>query len=158
VTTATIKTVLGEDGNDTLGGLNGQADTLAGGRGNDLLTGSGGADTLWGGSGADRFHYTLPTDGTDHIADFNAAEGDIVEILAGAFGGGLVAGTDATTGGGIFGTSGDANFSSPTERFHYDTANHTLYYDSDGSGGAASQALATFDNNATIQAQNIHMV
>ncbi|WJI60126.1 hypothetical protein NLY33_29380 [Mesorhizobium sp. C432A] len=45
--------MLGEDGNDTLNGLNLQADILSGGRGDDTLSGNSGNDTLYGGSGAD---------------------------------------------------------------------------------------------------------
>ncbi|MER8986039.1 Ig-like domain-containing protein, partial [Mesorhizobium sp. M0843] len=52
-TTATETTLLGEDGNDTLNGLNLQADILSGGRGDDTLSGNSGNDTLYGGSGAD---------------------------------------------------------------------------------------------------------
>ncbi|ESZ39619.1 hypothetical protein X732_14435 [Mesorhizobium sp. L2C066B000] len=52
-TTSAETTLLGEGGNDTLNGLNLQADILSGGRGDDTLSGNSGNDTLYGGSGAD---------------------------------------------------------------------------------------------------------
>lgn len=60
------------------------ADALTGGAGNDTITGGGGWDALVGGAGADRFVYANRTDRLDHILDFNAAEGDVVD-LAGVF-------------------------------------------------------------------------
>jgi Ca2+-binding RTX toxin-like protein len=155
-TTATITTLLGEDGNDTLNGLNGQVDTLAGGRGNDTLIGHGGADILSGGSGADHFQYTLPTDGGDHILDFSSAEGDSIDILLSGFtGAGLAAGNPTAA---QFGSSADNTFASGAERFHFNTASHTLLYDADGSaGGSVAVILAVLDNAATLAANNIHI-
>ncbi|TGQ05788.1 type I secretion C-terminal target domain-containing protein [Mesorhizobium sp. M2E.F.Ca.ET.166.01.1.1] len=51
--TATKTTVMGQDGNDTLTGINGHDTILAGGQGNDTLTGMDGNDKLYGGSGDD---------------------------------------------------------------------------------------------------------
>ncbi len=82
----------GGDGRDTLHGLagddylNGGADDdrLQGGDGNDRLLGGAGADRLLGGSGADLFIYTAVTDSTadarDRILDFDAAEGDLIDL------------------------------------------------------------------------------
>jgi Ca2+-binding RTX toxin-like protein len=82
--------VYGNLGDDTLdGGLGGDvlrggqgADLLEGGAGNDFLAGDRGDDTLTGGGGADVFHAWAGA-GIDRVTDFNAAEGDRVEILAG---------------------------------------------------------------------------
>jgi Ca2+-binding RTX toxin-like protein len=54
-------------------------DTITGGSGNDWLSGGTGTDTLAGGGGADRF---VITDVSDIITDYNAAEGDIIDLSA----------------------------------------------------------------------------
>lgn len=55
-------------------------DTLKGGDGNDLLIGGAGNDTLYGGNGADTFKYLGGNEGTDRIKDFNAKQGDKIDI------------------------------------------------------------------------------
>lgn len=99
--------LLGGDGNDTIsggsgndviqgGGLNdllfGDSgdDQLDGGLGDDVLVGGSGSDQLTGGGGADTFAWTsvheIDADGdgsvdvADVIHDFNAAEGDTIDI------------------------------------------------------------------------------
>lgn len=83
--------IYGGTGNDELWGdqdasfsnLTGN-DTLYGGSGNDILVGHSGADELIGGADADRFVYRVFNESTpgmrDHIADFNAAEGDRIDL------------------------------------------------------------------------------
>ena len=101
----------------------GGTDTVYGGNGDDIIVGGSGSDTLWGNAGADHFRYTATGDGganfsqagADLIKDFNMAEGDVIEISASAFGGGLVAGNDAT---GIFNSSANNNFGA-NERLHF---------------------------------------
>jgi Ca2+-binding RTX toxin-like protein len=70
----------GESGHDVLNGFAG-SDTLLGGEGNDTLDGGTGADSLVGGLDADVFLFRLAAqaDG-DIIADFNAAEGDRIDL------------------------------------------------------------------------------
>lgn len=75
----------GRAGDDRLiGGLGN--DTLFGGAGNDRLNGGLGADRLHGGAGADVFVYTdiaesnLNPGGRDVILDFNAAQGDRIDL------------------------------------------------------------------------------
>ena len=64
--------------------------------------------------------------------------------------------TDAT---GIFGSSADDTFGSPSERFHFNTATQTLLYDSNGSDAAGTQvALAVLANGGPVDAAYIHMV
>jgi serralysin len=71
-------TVEGGSGDDTLHG--GQADDLLlGGAGNDQLWGDLGNDTLYGGPGADTFHLQTGG-GQDRVMDFNAKEGDHVQL------------------------------------------------------------------------------
>ena len=130
----------------------------------DTLVGNGGSDILVGNGGADHFLYNATTDGgtilnqagADHILDFNTALGDSIDVSASAFGGGLVAGNDAS---GIFGSSADDTFGSPTERFHLNTSTHTLLYDSNGSfAGGTQVALAVLEHAATVDATHIHAV
>ena len=52
-TTATIRNLMGLDGNDTLTGSNALDDILSGGRGNDTINAGTGNDLLYGGSGSD---------------------------------------------------------------------------------------------------------
>lgn len=79
--------IQGRMGDDTINGLGGD-DMLRGGRGRDSLDGGAGADwlsggrdddILRGGAGADIFN-SFADAGTDTIVDFNAGEGDRVEI------------------------------------------------------------------------------
>jgi Ca2+-binding RTX toxin-like protein len=58
-------------------------DFLVGGDGNDILAGGIGNDTLSGGTGADAFvlNETGSTN-LDHIVDYNAAEGDKIDLQA----------------------------------------------------------------------------
>lgn len=91
----------GEQGRDALFGGAG-ADRLVGDEGEDLLDGGSGADRLIGGEGADRFVLSGAADSgqgadlRDVFADFNAAEGDMINL----------SGIDADTG-----AAGDQAFS-----------------------------------------------
>ncbi len=78
-----------QGGNDTLTGGAGN-DTIFGQEGNDLITGGLGADTLYGGSDADRFFFNAIAEAGDTIKDFDAAEGDVLDLS------GLLASTSAT--------------------------------------------------------------
>ncbi|OEE47821.1 retention module-containing protein [Vibrio anguillarum] len=73
--------LLGGSGHDHLEGGDGD-DSLVGGGGNDTLIGGLGADILTGGSGADIFKWTPDTvdEQTDTITDFNAGEGDVIDL------------------------------------------------------------------------------
>ncbi|MDB5467659.1 MAG: hypothetical protein JWQ46_2421 [Phenylobacterium sp.] len=79
--------IFGRPGNDTLNGGPGN-DHLRGGQGNDLISGGAGDDwisgdrgddTLSGGPGGDTFH-SFAGAGLDRVTDFNAAEGDRVQL------------------------------------------------------------------------------
>jgi Ca2+-binding RTX toxin-like protein len=72
-------------GDDSLKGFGG-ADTLVGHDGNDRLEGGLGADLLRGDLGADRFVWSsiddtgLTAATADLVADFNAAQGDRIDL------------------------------------------------------------------------------
>ncbi|HEY8963600.1 MAG TPA: type I secretion C-terminal target domain-containing protein, partial [Alphaproteobacteria bacterium] len=74
-------TISGGAGNDTIFAWTGN-DTLKGGAGNDILAGEGGADILTGGSGQDVFVSHRGDLGTyvDRITDFDANEGDVIDL------------------------------------------------------------------------------
>lgn len=73
-------------GNTSANSLSGGAgnDYLSGSSGNDSIHGSAGKDQLVGGSGADKFMFRAISDSTvsyrDSILDFNAAQGDRIEL------------------------------------------------------------------------------
>jgi Ca2+-binding RTX toxin-like protein len=73
--------LFGLAGNDLLDGGAGN-DVLDGGPGSDLLFGGPGNDTLTGGDGADRFFLLSLPDRGDRLLDFNADEGDVLDLSA----------------------------------------------------------------------------
>jgi Ca2+-binding RTX toxin-like protein len=83
--------------NQLLGG--GGGDALDGAAGADLIRGGQGTDTLTGGLGNDIFRFQTLAECGDVITDFLnlAGDNDKFQILASAFGGGLVAGALAAT-------------------------------------------------------------
>ena len=72
-------TLRGDAGNDFLDGGAGN-DILNGGEGDDILRGGLGNDQLTGGTGADLFLWQRGDLGSDIIRDFNAAEGDRIDL------------------------------------------------------------------------------
>lgn len=74
--------LLGGTGNDVMRGGQGD-DAVTGGAGDDWLAGDRGSDTLAGARGADTFH-SFAGAGLDHILDFNFAEGDRLNLVAGS--------------------------------------------------------------------------
>jgi VCBS repeat-containing protein len=134
-------------------------DVLKGGSGNDRIIGGGGNDTLTGGGGNDAFRLSSPTGGTVEITDFSNDNQhnnlDVIEILGSAFGG-L---NPTNTPGSLFGSSGNDNFGSTSERFHFNTNTHELLYDSNGSAaGGTQEVLAILDNGHTLAASQVHIV
>ncbi len=75
----------GTTGANSLAGMTG-ADLLNGRDGNDWLNGGLGADQLYGGTGSDKFFYRSTSDTgktlatADTIFDFNAAQGDKIDL------------------------------------------------------------------------------
>jgi VCBS repeat-containing protein len=127
-TNATTLTAAGS-GDSILIATNG-TEALNGGSGNDILIGNSGSHVMTGGGGNDTFAFLHTTDGPGIITDFNnTTEHDHIAVSASGFGGGLTAGMDVS---GLFETSSDNQFSGFGAEFHFDTANQTLYFSSDG--------------------------
>ncbi|MTI15776.1 DUF642 domain-containing protein [Rhodobacteraceae bacterium RKSG542] len=93
-------------------------DTMFGGAGSDVLSGGAGQDTLYGGTGADSFVISN-LDAVDAIADFSAAEGDVVDLT------------------GLFEVSTDVS-----DYVRYDNETGELSVDKDGAENGADFTLA----------------
>ncbi|QFI69846.1 type I secretion C-terminal target domain-containing protein [Sinorhizobium alkalisoli] len=129
----------GGDGNDILYGgaghdiLYGGAgdDTLYGGLGDDTIYGGAGSDTLSGGAGADTFVIAddeLQLGIDDVITDYNAAEGDVVDLSA------------------LLGELAPGTLEQHVQIVQ-DGENANLQVDTDGSGNSASwQTVAVLEN------------
>ena len=118
-------------GDDYLDGDIGE-DTLHGNAGNDTLIGGAGDDTLTGGTDADIFIFNK-TNGTDTITDFDASEGDKIQIETAAFGDIL-----------------SVNFSSGTLSIVFNTnSNDQVVIRTDSL--ATLENVSTFDVNASVE-------
>jgi VCBS repeat-containing protein len=148
---ASTTTLTGTSGNDVLIATQG-GEALNGGAGNDVLIGNGGSHILTGGTGDDIFAFQQTTDGPNTITDFNnTTEHDRIALSANGFGGGLTPGMDASP---VFETSNDNTFQSHSSLFHFDTANHTLYYSPDGTT-ASEIALAQVQAGVVLHPQDL---
>jgi Ca2+-binding RTX toxin-like protein len=128
----------GAAGNDTLLGGAGD-DLLIGGTGDEVLDGGGGNDFLIGGSGADVFRFTTTPApwNVDTIKDFTPGVDEIhlSRAVFGAIGPGtLSAAAFAANAAGTAQTAG--------HRIIYETDTGSLWYDRDGTGGAAPVKFA----------------
>ncbi len=130
------------------------ADTLMGGAGTDTLFGNGGADYLTGGTGADIFHFNSSGTGA-HITDFESGTDKIQLNVSNTEFSAMVGGwTFTTVSDGVSHSGGTAQAT-----LTYDTQDHVLYYDADGTGtGSAAVAVAHIANAATVTASDIHPV
>lgn len=132
----------GMDGNDVLKG-GGVDDQLLGGTGNDILMGEQGNDVLTGGAGGDIFVYAAFGNGIDVITDFQRGE-DKIRLLKFAFeelgdkiyASNVVSVNQDLTQFELRLIPADGN-----DRLIFNKWNHTLYYDSDGSGAELASAL-----------------
>jgi len=146
--TSYADTVIGDDGDNKLWGMNGNdvvdgrggKDMVYGGNGNDDLYGGNGADKLiggkgndlqWGETGADHFIFETIQDSVvgsnrDIIKDFSKSDGDLIDLSA----------IDAIDGGGnnSFDYVGSDTFSGTAGELRYQ--NNLLQGDTDGDGKA----------------------
>ncbi len=144
-------------GNTAANSLNGSAgiDVLTGGGGNDTLIGGTGNDRLTGGSGNDFFRFSSPNDRTDTISDFSKVSGNLdkIQVLASGFGGGLIAGTLASSRF-ILGTAA----TNTSQRFIYNQSTGALFFDGDGLGGTGQSQIATLSNKPGLVASDIVVI
>jgi Ca2+-binding RTX toxin-like protein len=148
--TADLKVLTGA-GTDAIVGGSGN-DTFFASLGNDIFT--GGAGNFTGGAGNNTFAFNSPNLGSDRITDFNnTTRADQIQMSAAGFGGGLTVNQDVTS---AFGTSANAIFGTTSERFHFDTANQTLYYSANGTTGSEI-ALAQIEAGVTRHPHDIHV-
>jgi Ca2+-binding RTX toxin-like protein len=125
---------------------NSDDDLIDGGAGNDLLKDAGGADTFL-------FKTAIGAGNVDKIIDFNAAADTIklentgAELFNDLAKGWLSA--DEFKVIGVGGSPVDAN-----DHILYNQASGALFYDADGSGGAAKVQFATITNGAVLGADD----
>ena len=133
-------------------------DTLSGGGGSDKLIGGLGADILNGGGGKDQFVQLSPLEGIDKIQDFNVKDDTLVFSAAG-FGGGLHAGQHLVAGQ-TFIASTNPVATTTAGTFLYDTDDHNLYWDPDGStiGGVAQVQVDHFDTAVALKADDFSIL
>jgi VCBS repeat-containing protein len=151
---ATSTSLTGTGGDDIIIATNG-TETLDGGGGNDILIGNSGSHVMTGGTGNDAFAFLSTSDGPGIVTDFNnTTEQDHIVISANGFGGGLTAGMDVTS---EFETSGDDQFSGSGAVFHFDSANQTLYFSSDGTQANAI-AVTSVQSGVTLNPHDLIIV
>ena len=147
-------TLTAGSGNSILIATNG-TESLQGGAGNDILIGNSGSHTMSGGGGNDTFAFLHSTDGPGVITDFNnTTQQDHIAVSASGYGGSLTPGMDVSS---TFETSNDNQFSGSGAEFHFDTANQTLYFSSDGSQANAI-AVTSVQNGVVLTAHDLHIV
>jgi hypothetical protein len=131
-------------------------DGLIGRSGNDRLVGGKGDDILSGGKGEDTF--VLTNQGYDQIIDFNGFEGDILEVSASAFGGGLTPGFFLKADQ-IRSEVGATQATTLAHRFIYNIGNGSLWFDRDGIGNQFIPIpVAGLGNQALISSYNIKVI
>jgi Ca2+-binding RTX toxin-like protein len=135
-------------------------DVLIGNANTNLLQGGNGNDKLTGGAGVDAFVYGSPNEGLDTITDFGNG-GDIFQISASGFGGGLVAGTPLQTTAaatGVFVSGANPGYLGTMAHFLYDTATDILSFDADGNGGGAKVELAQLSGMPTLTTSQFSII
>jgi Ca2+-binding RTX toxin-like protein len=153
-----VPVILGTSGDNSLTGTSGK-DLIIGFDGNDTITGNGGGDTMIGGGGADHFRFNAKTDGIDTIVDFTSGV-DVLDFSRLAFGNHLAAGhgNTGTLDASHFAANSDGQATAATAQFIYDTTNHILSFDADGTGGTAAVQIALLGNAPVLTNTDFHLV
>ncbi len=144
--------VLGNDGNDTLLGGGGR-DRLDGGTGADTINGGEGRDKLIGGADSDTFVFDVKpaSKNLDKVKDFKVFDDTIA--LDDAVFKKLDPGVLKAKFFQIGDSAGDSN-----DRVIYDEETGGLFYDKDGSGGAAQKQIAQLDAHLKLGHQDILVI
>ncbi|WP_135506368.1 calcium-binding protein [Roseovarius aestuariivivens] len=154
-----VQTVYDQQNNPVvLNGIGNSLDnTIVGNPFENTIIGRAGNDTLRGQAGSDTFVFDRvfgPTN-VDRIVDFNtneANEGDLLKFKSSLLGGGLTAGL-LSADNFVQGTQA----SDADDRFVFDQSSGELWFDVDGTGASQQFLLATFDQNASVEAANIEI-
>jgi Ca2+-binding RTX toxin-like protein/beta-lactamase class A len=150
---ASANTLYGGDGDDTINGRAGD-DRLVGGNGADRLIGGLGADLLTGGGGPDLFEFTRIAESTvagagrDRITDFDAAEGDLIDLRA-------IDAVAGVAGDQAFAFIGTSAFSHTAGELNYRVAGALTFLDGDVNGDAVADFSIALNNVPTLTAAGI---
>jgi Ca2+-binding RTX toxin-like protein len=160
---SSIPVVVGNAAANTISGSNaimvGLAgnDTIVSNGGNNVMVGGAGNDNLYGGAGNDQFVFNATSEGLDQIYNFHA--GDAIAFASSGFGAHLAA-AGANTGV-LDASHFVANTTGPTtaaQEFWFNTATHTLYFDSNGSAPGGQTAMAHLQNSYVLHNTDILIV
>lgn len=146
--------ISGDVGNDTLIGFSG-SDTLLGGAGKDWIEGGTGNDYLTGGAGKDVFIFSsaLSVAGVDRITDFSVAD-DTIHLNSHIFTALGEAGHKISSAEFRIGTAAQ----DATDHIIYNSSTGALFYDADGSGGAAAQKFAVIGSGLALSSADFLVV
>jgi Ca2+-binding RTX toxin-like protein len=145
--TAFADFIFGAGGNDKLSGGGGD-DTLIGGTGLDTLAGGTGTDTFWFDATPAAGTVLTCTDFTSGTDKFRVTKADLA---------GLTSTNGAITSAQFFSSSSATAAHDADDRFVFNTSTGALYYDADGSGGAAAVKIAVIGTH-TLLASDIVVV
>jgi Ca2+-binding RTX toxin-like protein len=146
VTLSNVLFVDGGNGNDFFVG-SAASDSLRGGNGNDTIDSGNGDDNLFGGAGNDSFIFNSSNTGIDTINDFTIGS-DILRISSAGFGGTGVVGAAGALAAARF-TTGTAA-TTAAQRFVYNNASGSLFFDIDGNGSAAQVQIALLSSRPAL--------
>ena len=122
-------------------------DVIVGNNSSNEIAGGDGADEITGNDGADLFIYQTASEGEDLLTDFEATEGDQIQISAAGFGGGLAAGVSLSdsvaAATGVFVSGSNPQPIGNSANVLYDSSSGVLSFDVDGEGIENAVTLAT---------------
>jgi len=127
------------------------ADRIFGGDGVDRLIGGQGQDVMTGGAGNDEFRYLARDQLGDIITDFR--NDDVFQFSASGLGGRLQAGVLAEDQFVV--RADDNNAQDQGDRFIFNQADNTLWFDANGSLADGKFLVADLDSRATVTASDI---
>jgi Ca2+-binding RTX toxin-like protein len=150
VTLDNVLFVDGGSGNDFFVGST-ASDNLRGGNGNDTIDGGNGADNLFGGAGNDSFIFNSSNTGIDTINDFTIG-GDTLRISSAGFGGTGIVGAAGALAAARFTTGAAAT--TAAQRFVYNNASGSLFFDIDGNGSATQVQIALLNSRPALNSNS----